>query len=131
MKTYGLLDSSNAHLTTDQKENVVREVLKLFNPSGYGSVKRDEWMSQTQAGFRLPDFGYGPGHHGDIEYEYEIHHFEKFHGEDAKEEDLTHPEDIEHFRLHDEMELAQERLEQLESMQIVEGNIPRKFLRAP
>ncbi|KAF5014679.1 hypothetical protein F66182_14256 [Fusarium sp. NRRL 66182] len=131
MKTYGLLDLSNAHLTTDQKENVVREVLKLFNPSGYGSVKRDEWMSQTQAGFRLPDFGYGPGHHGDIEYEYEIHHFEKFHGEDAKEEDLTHPEDIEHFRLHDEMELAQERLEQLESMQIVEGNIPRKFLRAP
>ncbi|KAI7970656.1 hypothetical protein EIK77_003056 [Talaromyces pinophilus] len=131
MKTYGLLDSSNAHLTTDQKENVVREVLKLFNPSGSGTVTRDEWMSQTQAGFRLPDFGYGPGHHGDIEYEYEIHHFEKFHGEDAKEEDLTHPEDIEHFRLHDEMELAQERLEQLESMQIVEGNIPRKFLRTP
>lgn len=131
MKTYGLLDSSNAHLTTDQKENVVREVLKLFNPSGYGTVTRDEWMSQTQAGFRLPDFGYGPGHHGDIEYEYEIHHYEKFHGEDAKEEDLTHPEDIEHFRLHDEMELAQQRLEQLESMQIVEGNIPRKFLRTP
>jgi hypothetical protein len=131
MKTYGLLDSSNAHLTTDQKENVVREVLKLFNPSGSGTVTRDEWMSQTQTGFRLPDFGYGPGHHGDIEYEYEIHHFEKFHGEDAKEEDLTHPEDIEHFRLHDEMELAQERLEQLESMQIVEGNIPRKFLRTP
>ena len=23
----------------------------------------------------------GPGHHGDDEYEYEIHHFEKFHGE--------------------------------------------------
>lgn len=131
MKTYGLLDSSNAHLTTDQKENVVREVLKLFNPSGDGKVSRDEWMSQTQAGFRLPDFGYGPGHHGDIEYEYEIHHFEKFHGEDAKEEDLTHPEDIEHFRLHDEMELAEERLQQLESMQIVEGNIPRKFLRSP
>ena len=131
MKTYGLLDSSNAHLTTDQKENVVREVLKLFNPSGSGTVTRDEWMSQTQAGFRLSDFGYGPGHHGDIEYEYEIHHYEKFHGEDAKEEDLTHPEDIEHFRLHDEMELAQERLEQLESMQIVEGNIPRKFLRTP
>jgi CRISPR/Cas system-associated endonuclease/helicase Cas3 len=129
MKTYGLLDSSNAHLTTDQKDTVVREVLKLFNPSGYGTVSRDEWMSQTRAGFKLPDFGYGPGHHGDLEYEYEIHHFERFHGEGAKEEDLTHPEDIEHFRLHDEMELAEERLQQLESMQIVEGNIPRKFLR--
>lgn len=129
MKTYGLLDSSNARITLDQKETVVREVLKLFNPSGSGAVSRDEWMNQSQVGFKLPDFGYGPGHHGDIEYEYEIHHFEKFHGEDAKEEDLTHPEDIEHFRLHDEMELAEKRLQQLESMQIVEGNIPRKFLR--
>ena len=129
MKTYGLLDSSNSHLTIDQKDHVAREVLKLFSPSGRGSITRDEWMSQSQAGFRLPDFGYGPGHHGDLEYEYEIHHYEKYHGDDAKEEDLTHPEDIEHFRLHDEMELAQERLQQLESMQIVPGNIPRKFLR--
>ena len=38
----------------------------------------------------------GPGHHGDDEYEYEIHHFEKFHNEDTTEEELTHPEDIEH-----------------------------------
>jgi hypothetical protein len=86
-------------------------------------------MRQTQAGKKLPDSAYGPGHHGDIEYEYEIHHFEQFHGDDAKEEDLTHPEDIEHFRLHDEMEAAEERLEQLERMQIVEANIPQKFLK--
>lgn len=131
MKTYGLLDSSNAHLNADQKDAVVNEVLRLFNPSGTGTISRDEWIRQFQAGVRLPDFGHGPGHHGDIEYEYEIHHYEKFHGEDAKVEDLTHPEDIEHFRLHDEMELAEERLQQLESMQIVEGNIPRKFLRNP
>lgn len=131
MKTYGLLDPSNAHLTEDQKNAVVQEVLKLFNPSGSGTISRDEWMSQVQAGVRLPDLGHGPGHHGDIEYEYEIHHFEQFHGDDAKEEDLTHPEDIEHFRLHDEMELAEERLQQLESMQIVESNIPKKFQRNP
>jgi hypothetical protein len=126
-KTYGLLDSSNAHLTYEQKTDVVRQVLDLFSDPGAETVSRDDWMSKVQAGVRLPDFGHGPGHHGDIEYEYEIHHFEQFHGEDATEEELTHPEDIEHFRLHDEMELAEERLQQLESMQIVEGNIPRKF----
>lgn len=32
-------------------------------------------------GKRMRDFGLGPGHHGDDEYEYEIHHFEKYHDE--------------------------------------------------
>ncbi|KAH8705131.1 putative secretory pathway protein Ssp120 [Talaromyces proteolyticus] len=128
-KTYGLQDPSNAHVTESQKEALVRDVLSQFDPSGTGEITREEWIRQTQAGKRLPDFGYGPGHHGDIEYEYEIHHFEQFHGEDAKEEDLTHPEDIEHFKLHDELELAEQRLGQLERMQIVDSNIPQKFLR--
>lgn len=108
----------------------MRQVLTLFDPFNTGSVSRGEWMRLVTAGKRLPDFGFGPGHHGDMEYEYEIHHFEKYHGEDAKEEDLTHPEDIEHFRLHDEAERAEKRLEQLERMQIVEANIPQKFLRS-
>jgi hypothetical protein len=69
----------------------------------------------------------GPGHHGDDEYEYEIHHFELFHGEDTKEEDLTHPEDIEHFRMHDKLEEDQRRVEGLEKLSIVEANIPVKF----
>lgn len=48
---------------------------------------------------------------------------------DTREEDLTHPEDIEHFRKHDEMEAAAERQEKLDSMPIVEQNIPQKFRR--
>lgn len=48
---------------------------------------------------------------------------------DTREEDLTHPEDIEHFRKHDEMDAAAERQEQLDKMQIVEQNIPQKFRR--
>jgi len=82
-------------------------------------------------GSRLPDFNLGPGHHGDDEYEYEIHHFQKFHGENAKEEDLTHPEDIEHFKLHDELDRLAEEVEkrELTSGQVVEGNIPKMFLR--
>ena len=88
----------------------------------------------------------GPGHHGDDEYEYEIHHFEKFHDEsrflqtllffailtpwtDTKEEDLTHPEDIAHFRKHDEMDAQADYQEQMDQMPIVEQNIPQKFRR--
>ncbi|PYH37858.1 nucleobindin SSP120 [Aspergillus neoniger CBS 115656] len=128
-KTYGMDDETNAGATEDRKSQALREVFTLFDPTNTGFITRDNWMRIIAEGTRLPDLGFGPGHHGDIEYEYEIHHFEKYHGEDATEEELTHPEDIEHFRRHDEEDLAMERLEQLESMQIVEANIPQKFLK--
>lgn len=128
-KTYGLDDQSNAGVSEDKKQQAVREVFALFDPGRTGVITRDEWMRLISSGVRLPDLGYGPGHHGDIEYEYEIHHFEQFHGDDATEEELTHPEDIEHFRQHDQEEDAADRLEQLEKMPIVVANIPQKFLR--
>ena len=128
-KTYGLDHVSNAALSEDRKRQIIHQVLILFDPSNRGVVTRGDWMDMIAAGKRLPNFGVGPGHHGDIEYEYEIHHFEKYHGDGAKEEDLTHPEDIEHFRAHDAEEDAEERLAQLERMQIVEANIPQKFIR--
>ncbi|OJJ50911.1 hypothetical protein ASPZODRAFT_148297 [Penicilliopsis zonata CBS 506.65] len=128
-KMYGLDDESNAGVSEDRKQRAVREVFAVFDPSNTGVISRNQWLRLLDDGVRLPDLGYGPGHHGDDEYEYEIHHFEKYHGEDATEEELTHPEDIEHFRKHDEEELAQFKLEQLENMQIVEANIPQKFLR--
>lgn len=99
----------------------------LFDPDGTGVITRQQWMQHYRAGRRLPDFGLGPGHHGDDEYEYEIHHFEKFHGEDAREEDLTHPEDIEHFRNHDRLEEEREKLARMDRLTIVEENIPLKF----
>lgn len=73
--------------------------------------------------------GFGPGHHGDDEYEYEIHHWEKYHDENTKEEDLIHPEDIEHFRKHDLLEAQEAFQEQMDSQTIVEENIPDKFKR--
>jgi hypothetical protein len=112
-----------------RKDAAVRQVFDLFDPQNTGTITRDAWLKAVAAGTRLPDLGFGPGHHGDMEYEYEIHHFEKFHGDDTTEEDLTHPEDIEHFRRHDEEELAQIRLEKLERMEVVEVNIPSKFRR--
>jgi len=53
----------------------------------------------------------------------------RYHDENTKEEDLTHPEDIEHFKKHDEIEAEEEAQRKLDSMPIVEQNIPNKFRR--
>lgn len=50
---------------------------------------------------------------------------------DTREEDLTHPEDIAHFKKHDQEADAADRQEELDRMPIVEQNIPQKFRRVP
>ncbi|KAG9808294.1 putative secretory pathway protein, partial [Aureobasidium melanogenum] len=84
-KTYGLKDESTKDLPDEKKEEVVRKILDLFDKDRSGSVSYAEFLIADAHGIKLPDFGYGPGHHGDDEYEYEIHHFEKFHGDDTTE----------------------------------------------
>lgn len=112
----------------DHKKLCLTNVFAIFDPDHTGAITRESWLELYAIGRRLPDFGLGPGHHGDAEYEYEIHHFERFHGEDATEEELSHPEDIEHFRMHDQMEEERRRVEAVERQEgIVEGNIPEKF----
>lgn len=101
----------------------------MLDTDGSGAVTRDEFVMFINEGKTLPDMGTGPGHHGDDEYEYEIHHWEKYHDENTKLEDLTHPEDIEHFRKHELMEEEEEKLERLNSLRIVPENIPAKFRR--
>lgn len=123
-------DESNAGLSEERKQEALREVFALFDPASTGFISRENWMHLISEGIKLPDFGFGPGHHGDIEYEYEIHHFEMYHGDDTTEEELTHPEDIEHFKRHDEEDDAMDKLDQLERMAIVAANIPAKFLKA-
>lgn len=106
---------------------VVQTILDIFDLDKNGEISLQEFQTKDNQNVKLPDFGMGPGHHGDDEYEYEIHHWEKYHsGDDVKEEDLTHPEDIEHFKLHEQKEQAQEEWERLERG-IVEKNIPAKY----
>lgn len=107
----------------------MQKVISLFDRDGSGTISFAEYTIGIARGLALPDFGYGPGHHGDDEYEYEIHHFEKYHGEGTTEEDLIHPEDIEHFKHHDELDEQAERQEWLDAQPIVEENIPQKFRR--
>ncbi|KAK2746347.1 hypothetical protein FQN57_003229 [Myotisia sp. PD_48] len=130
-RTYGLDDESNAGVSEERKQNMLREVFNLFDPLKTGVISQHDYLRLTKEGKKLPDFGLGPGHHGDMEYEYEIHHFEKYHGDDTTEEDLTHPEDVEHFKRHDKEENERLRLEALERMSVVEANIPVKFLKSP
>ncbi|CAH0031967.1 hypothetical protein V2G26_001214 [Clonostachys chloroleuca] len=129
LRTYGLMDDSNKHVSAERRKQILDDVVRLIDTDGDGQVTLAEWLSYTKSGKTLPDMGTGPGHHGDDEYEYEIHHWEKYHNEDTKMEDLTHPEDIEHFKKHDEIEDEQRRLEALDKLSVVESNIPSKFLR--
>lgn len=61
----------------DKKDAVAVAVMKLMDHDESGLITREEWMAFCEKGGSLPDFGLGPGHHGDDEYEYEIHHWEK------------------------------------------------------
>ncbi len=51
----------------------------------------------------------------------------RYHDENTKLEDLTHPEDIEHFKMHEEKEQEQARIETLEKKAVVLDNVPEKF----
>lgn len=140
LKLYGLLDPSNAHYTPAQRDAFARQILDLIDTNRDDLISKDEFLHYLLVeGKELPDLGTGPGHHGDDEYEYEIHHWEKYHDENTKLEDLTHPEDIEHFKKHEEMEREEEEREEREKKAreqggegkgwVVEENIPGKFRR--
>jgi hypothetical protein len=129
-RTYGLEDPSSASISETKKQMVVQTILDMFDTDKDGAITLAEFVQKDSENVKLPDFGMGPGHHGDDEYEYEIHHWEKYHsGDDVKEEDLNHPEDIAHFKMHEEKEAAQEEWERLELRGVVEKNIPQKYRR--
>jgi hypothetical protein len=55
-----------------KKQGVVDAVLEIFDIDKSGTIEREEFEVVWARGDRLPDFGMGPGHHGDDEYEYEV-----------------------------------------------------------
>lgn len=124
------MDESNKDVSFAKRAEYQRQLMDLLDTDRDGYVSREEFNAYLATGRTLPDLGTGPGHHGDDEYEYEIHHWEKYHSDDDSLEDLNHPEDIEHFRKHDELEEAEERLAKLDRMAIVPENIPAKFRRS-
>jgi len=78
LRTYGLMDESNRAVSQKHRDEIVRELLGLLDTNHDGVVDRDEFVHFVDGKKQtLPDLGTGPGHHGDDEYEYEIHHWEK------------------------------------------------------
>lgn len=56
-RTYGLDDESARGVSRDKREEVVREVWRLFDGDSDGVITRAEWMGAVGRGVRLPDFG--------------------------------------------------------------------------
>ncbi|CUS14358.1 unnamed protein product [Tuber aestivum] len=97
LRFYGLSQpDTHTSFSEETRSHVWETILSSMDFDHDGKISMEEFQSFSSGGNTLPDFGLGPGHHGDDEYEYEIHHFEKYHNEETTEEELTHPEDIEH-----------------------------------
>lgn len=77
LKTYGMEDPSAKDVSQDKKDQIIDEVMRLMDTNGNGFIEKREWDTFARSGKELPDFGLGPGHHWDMEMEYEIHHFER------------------------------------------------------
>lgn len=124
LKTYGMDDPSAKDVPETKKNEIIRVIHELMDKNADNLIDKSEYLAYQGS---LPDFGLGSGHHWDMETEYEIHHWRKFHNENTKEEDLKHPEDIEHFRLHDQFQDEIEAQAVMDQLVIVESNIPAKF----
>ncbi|KAL9061157.1 MAG: hypothetical protein Q9162_000302 [Coniocarpon cinnabarinum] len=86
LRTYGMAPGSTdgtggpgatGDVSERRKEEIVEWTLREFDGNRNGVVEKDEWVAGWDQGKRLKDWGHGPGHHGDDEYEYELHHYEK------------------------------------------------------
>ncbi len=77
-------DPSAKDIPQSKKDEISGTILGMIDTNRNGVVEREEFMAfcngQRRGGSKgvLPDFGTGPGHHWDMEMEYEIHHWEKY-----------------------------------------------------
>jgi len=77
-----MTDPSAKDVPQSKKDEITSTILKLIDRNHNNVIERDEFMVFSAGGYGqpkgvLPDFGTGPGHHWDMEMEYEIHHWEK------------------------------------------------------
>ena len=70
-------DPSAKDVPQYKKDEIISEIMRLMDTNRNRLIEKEEFMTYSKAGKQLPDFGLGPGHHWDMEMEYEIHHWEK------------------------------------------------------
>ncbi|KAJ7116817.1 precursor to secretory protein Ssp120 [Mycena crocata] len=87
-------------------DHISSTVLFLLDKDRDGKVSPEEFAAVGLDG--LPNFDAmgAEGHHYDIESEFFLHHEEEFHStpETQTDESYNHPEDLEHFAHHEEIE---------------------------
>ncbi len=76
-------DPSAKDVSPAKKNEISWTILGMLDSNHNGVIEKEEFMAfcgQRRGGSKgvLPDFGTGPGHHWDMEMEYEIHHWEKY-----------------------------------------------------
>jgi hypothetical protein len=87
-------------------DHISGTVFKLLDKNKDGKVTPEEFEAVGLDGLpNFDDMG-AEGHHYDIESEFFLHHEEEFHStpETQTDESYTHPEDLEHFAHHEEIE---------------------------
>ncbi|KAI0715054.1 precursor to secretory protein Ssp120 [Earliella scabrosa] len=87
-------------------DHIVNTVLKRLDANGDETITLDELEAVGLDG--LPSFDElgAEGHHYDVESEFFLHHEEQFHStpETQTDEAYNHPEDLEHFAHHEQIE---------------------------
>ncbi|KAJ3835793.1 precursor to secretory protein Ssp120 [Lentinula raphanica] len=87
-------------------DHISGEVLRIFDADKDGKVSIEELVKIGLDGLpNFDDMG-AEGHHYDVESEFFLHHEEEFHStpETQTDESYNHPEDIEHFAMHEAIE---------------------------
>ncbi|MCP8717776.1 MAG: hypothetical protein M5F18_00570 [Asgard group archaeon] len=101
------MGQENIEVTPELQDEVVQNVLLLIKHSNPDGISQDEWLEFYNNGGKLPDFGYGSGHHLGFEEEYEEHHWNKYHANEDPDVKIKHKEDIEHELLHHKQEIEE------------------------
>lgn len=126
----GMGSNTETHeITEETREEVYQTLMKLLDENKDGRVSMEEWRKFCEAGKELPDFGLGTGHHGDYEYEYEVHHWQEFHAANDPDVKVRHPEDEEHERLYHQYEHHDEGWGDHDAAWVRTSSIPKKFLK--
>ncbi|THH19015.1 hypothetical protein EW146_g2074 [Bondarzewia mesenterica] len=90
----------------EKADTIVQTILKAMDKNADEKITLDEFEAVGLAG--LPNFDElgAEGHHYDVESEFFLHHEEQYHStpETQTDESYTHPEDLEHFAEHENIE---------------------------
>ncbi|EKM61432.1 uncharacterized protein PHACADRAFT_248036 [Phanerochaete carnosa HHB-10118-sp] len=87
-------------------DHIVDTVLNLMDKNSDGKISLDELKAVGLDGLpNFEDLG-AEGHHYDVESEFFLHHEEQYHStpETQTDESYVHPEDLEHFAHHEQIE---------------------------